>query len=270
MKRLWLSLLLLSVVTLAIAQNRFYRPGQPPRPSDDMSWQIDSKFKHDVFTFVRVEYDSWSDRGWRQKWMTDAPDSDQNFSFRLQQLTALKVNPDPVSLRLTDPALFDYPWIYLIEPGQLVFNDEEVAALRKYLLGGGFLMVDDFWGVDEWENFRDQLKRVLPDRDAHEVPIEHPIFNCVFPIKKKPQIPNVHTGMLSEYSGITWERPDARTPEYKAIYDDKGRIIVFICHNTDLGDGWEQEGVSAYYFREFSEKFAYPLGINIVFYAMTH
>jgi hypothetical protein len=270
-------LLLLLCAVLVQAQRRSgYRGGRADRRAappqvDDLTWTVDPKFKKDVFTFVRIRYQSnW---GW-EKWQTDWPDSDQNFSFRLQQVTALKVNPNPVILELTDKELFQYPWIYIVEPGRLVFSDDEVAALKKYLLGGGFLMVDDFWGVDEYENFHQQIKRVFPDKEPQELPFEHPIFNCVFPLKqklaKKPQIPNIYLGIESEQTHITWERPDAVTPEYKGVFDDNGRMMVIICHNTDLGDGWEREGESEYYFREFSEKQAYPLGINIVFYAMTH
>ena len=103
-----------------------------------------------------------------------------------------------------------------------------------------------------------------------ELPLDHPIFHCVFDLKEKPQVPNVAQGIESEWTHITWERADAKEVHYKAIFDDKNRIMVMICHNTDLGDGWEREGESEYYFHEFSEKKAYPLGINIVFYAMTH
>ena len=105
-------------------------------------------------------------------WSTDYPDSDFNFSYRLQQLTSLKVNPDPIILRLTDDELFDYPFIYMIEPGALVFDEQEVAALRKYLLNGGFLMVDDFWGDYEYQNFYEQIKRVFPEpqREPQELP----------------------------------------------------------------------------------------------------
>ena len=280
MRRGLLILLLVFCVVAAEAQRRFgnrgggygrgNRQAAPPQV-DDLKWTVDPRFKNDVFTFVRIRYHSrW---GW-EKWPIDWPDSDQNFSFRLQQVTALKVNPDPAIIELTDKELFQYPWIYIVEPGRLIFSDEEVAALKKYLLGGGFLMVDDFWGVDEYENFHEQIKRVFPEKEPQELPFEHPIFNCVVPLKeklpRKPQIPNINLGIESEWSGITWERPDAVTPEYKAIFDDNGRMMVIICHNTDLGDGWEREGESEYYFREFSEKQAYPLGINIVFYAMTH
>lgn len=270
MRRLVLLLVLLCVAAV-YAQRRYRAPRHATPPMEEMSWQNAPRFKHDVFTFVRIRYTSVGRRGWGgQQWATDYPDSEQNFSFRLQQLTALKVNPEPVVLELTDPRLFDYPWIYMIEPGNLLFSEEEVLTLRRYLLTGGFLMVDDFWGEDEYANFYNEIKRVFPDREPQELPIEHPIFNCVFPIRAKPQIPNIYTGEESRYTGITWERHDAQTPHYKGIFDDEDRMMVVICHNTDLGDGWEREGESEYYFREFSEKKAYPLGINIVFYAMTH
>ena len=131
-------------------------------------------------------------------------------------------------------------------------------------------MLDDFWGEREYANIATEMKRVFPEREPVELSIDHPIFNCVFTIRKKPQIPNVRLGIQSEYTGVTWERPDAKNPDYRAIYDDKNRMMVLFCHNTDDGDGWEREGESEYYFRELSEKAAYPLGINIIFYSMTH
>ncbi len=231
-------------------------------------WTIDPEFSEDVFTFVRIRYNTYSG-GWG-RWATDYPDSDLNFSFRLQQLTSMKVDPNGLVLELTDPKLFDHPFIYLIEPGNLSFTQEEVKALRKYLLNGGFLMVDDFWGEAEWDNFYYEMKRVFPDREPKELPLEHPIFHCVYDLKKKPQIPSIGRALSGRFEGITWERWDAQVPHYKAFLDDKGRMMAIICHNTDLGDGWEEEGVDPWYFKEFSEKHAYPLGINIVFYAMTH
>jgi hypothetical protein len=166
--------------------------------------------------------------------------------------------------------LFDYPFIYIVEPGALFFSDEEVKALRHYLDNGGFLMVDDFWGEEEWYNFYTEIRRVFPDRQPQELPLDHPIFHCVYDLKRKPQIPSIDYAWAGRYTGRTWERWDAQTPHYKAIFDDHGRMMVIICHNTDLGDGWEREGEDPWYFHEFSEKYAYPLGINIVVYAMTH
>jgi len=233
-------------------------------------WKNDPKFERDTFTFARVIYSGWGGRRRGGSWATDYPDSDLNFSFRLQQLTSLKVNPRPVQLELTDEKLFDYPWVYMIEPGSLFFEEAEVKALRKYLLSGGFMMVDDFWGGDEYDNFHTEIKRVFPDREVVDLPLEHPIFHCVYDLKQKPQVPSIGHGANGQR--FEW-RPgpdDGSQVHYRAIFDDKGRMMVIICHNTDLGDGWEREGENHYYFKEFSEKQAYPMGINIVFYAMTH
>lgn len=237
-------------------------------------WEIDQDFPDDLFTFVRIKYDSsYGRRRGGGSWATDFRSSDLNFSLRLQQLTSLKVNPDPIVLELTDPKLFDYPFIYIVEPGRLTFYEDEVKALRRYLDNGGFLMVDDFWGDDEWDNFYYEIKRVFPRREPEEVPLSHEIFHCVYDLKEKPQVPSIDVAWHGREYGITWERrynSDTSIPYYKAIKDDEGRIMVFICHNTDLGDGWEREGENRFYFDEFSVKKAYPMGINIVTYAMTH
>ena len=149
-------------------------------------------------------------------------------------------------------------------------SEGEVVALRRYLLNGGFLMVDDFWGDYEWENFYTQMKRVFPDREPVELPLDHEIFHCVYRLKEKPQVPSIHSW---QRGGVDWEYGhggDTREVHYKALFDDEGRMMAIICHNTDLGDGWEREGENEDYFHQFSEKWAYPMGINIVFYAMTH
>jgi hypothetical protein len=256
-------------VTLAQwGRGRSRRMGRPDPSQVDRNgvpeWPVNNDFPHDSFTFVRIEYDS--DRGW-DKWLIDYPDSDLNFSYRLQELTSIQVNPQPKMLRLTDDELFDYPFVYLIEPGDMAdLSLDEITALRRYLFNGGFMMVDDFWGEREWWNFYTQMKRVFPDREAEEIPLEHEIFHCVYELKEKPQVPSINMWA----SGYTYERSDAREAHYRAFHDDKGRMVMLICHNTDLGDGWEREGLSQDYFREMSEKYAYPMGINIVVYAMTH
>ncbi len=280
-KKLWIGLVFALVLgSIAIAQygrgdRDWYRRGRaellmPDDPNRDRkgvpTWDKDQEFKHDVFTFVRVDYTSYRDRGGRGKWQTDYPDSDLNFSYRLQELTSLKVDPNGKVLKLTDPKLFDYPFLYLIEPGQMQLEEAEVLALRRYLENGGFLMVDDFWGEDEWWVFHQQIKRVFPNREPMELPLEHEIFHCVYDLKEKPQIPSIN----HYWNGRTTERWDAKEAHYRGIFDDKGRMMVIICHNTDLGDGWEREGLDNGYFKEYSEKWAYPLGINIVTYAMTH
>lgn len=268
---------ILILVTLSFAQRgrrRFRGDGDRYGRNGVPRWEMDQDFRHDVFTFARLRYNSDSGYGRRGRggWSTDYPDSDLNFSLRLQQLTSMRVNPDPVIVELTDDTLFDYPFLYMIEPGRLYFFDEEIVALRRYLLNGGFLMVDDFWGDREYRNFEMEMKRVFPNRTATEVPLSHEIFQCVYPLTEKPQIPAINVARWGREHGITWEErySDTSTPFYKAITDDDGRIMVFICHNTDLGDGWEREGENEWYFHEFSVKKAYPLGINIVTYAMTH
>jgi hypothetical protein len=259
--------------TVAIAQRsrgyrREFRPGEPVDRGGVPEWKNDEQFKDDVFIFTRVRYKSWGG-GWGRRggrWATDYPDADLNISFRLQQLTTVDSDPDGRVIELTDDTLFDYPLIYMIEPGDMYLDDEEVIALRKYCLNGGFLWVDDFWGEAEWDNFYENIKRVFPDREPEELPLSHPIFNCVYTLKVKPQIPSIHAW----YDGRTTERWDAQEAHYRAIKDDKGRIMALICHNTDIGDGWEREGMDPGYFKEFSEKYSYPMGINIVTYAMTH
>jgi hypothetical protein len=269
-----LVLLFVAAATAVAQRGRFRRSEFGPEGVDRGNlpvWKTDERFKGDLFTFVRVRYSSYGGGwggGWGGgNWATDYPDSDLNFSYRLHELTALEVDPHGKILDLTDDAILDYPFIYLIEPGRMQLEEQEVAGLRRYLLNGGFLMVDDFWGVAEWENFHREIKRVFPDREPIELPLEHEIFHCVYDLKKKPQVPSIHHW---QRTGLTAERPDALEPHYKGIFDDKGRMMAIVCHNTDLGDGWEREGEDPRYFKEFSEKWSYPLGINIVTYAMTH
>lgn len=234
------------------------------------NWKSDLEFKYDEFRFVRVKYDSYGRTRWGQKWRIDYPDSDLNFSFRLQQLTSLKVNPNPIFLELTDPRILNYPFMYLIEPGDIYFTVEEAKAMRHYLNNGGFIMVDDFWGDSEWYDFEQAMKMVFPSRTYEELQIDHPIFHCVYDLKTKPQCPAIgHYEQTGETTDRPWD-PSAREVHYRAYYDDDGRMCMIACFNTDLGDGWEREGESEFYFKRFSEKEAYPMGINIVVYAMTH
>jgi len=235
-------------------------------------WTNPRAFARDTFTFVRVRRGRvpYAPGG---NWATDTPDSDLNLSFRLQQMTSLRTNPDGRFLRLTDPELGEFPFIYMVEPGSLFLTDPEIVALRKYLLNGGFLVLDDFWGDTEWANAESVIKKVLPERGFTELPLEHPVYHCVFEIKSKGQVPNYRQGIQSQYDGVTWEwnhDGDVRTVHHRAIFDDKGRMMIIATHNTDNGDGWEREGEDDYFFHTFSERISYPLGINIIFYAMSH
>src|SRR5688572_30415959 len=180
-----------------------------PTHSYDMpEWTNSPAFKKDVFTFVRVQYRRGPSYARRAGYcFTDFPDSDLNFSYRLQQLTSLKVEPDPRVIRITDPELFNFPFIYMVEPGALQFEDEEVQVLRRYLANGGFLMADDFWGSLEWENFAEQMKRVFPERDFTDLAEDHPVFSCVFSLRRprnELQVPNYWQGENSQYDRVTW------------------------------------------------------------------
>jgi hypothetical protein len=274
------SLALVLVVGMVFGQRRSRRGGgfggggfrgdpanlDPSNRNGVPTWEVDANFKSDLFTFVRIQYNS-EQRYY--SWQTDFPDSDLNFTFRLQQLTSLKVDPNWKILELSDDALFDYPFIYMLEVAGLEFTEQEIIDLRRYLLNGGFLMVDDFWGDYALERFREQMKRVFPDKDLAPLDMNHPIFHCVYDLKEKPQVPGIDMARANRGTGRTDERGSGPA-EYYGLFDDKGRMMAIICHNTDLGDGWEREGEEEWYFHEFSEKKAYPMGINIVFYAMTH
>ena len=253
----------------------------PPKPTDlsdrhgIVVWDTDPNFKKDMFTFCRIEYHSYR---YSDSWLTDFPDSDLDFSFRLQQLTSMKVNPMPVRVKITDKELFDYPFLYMLEVATLEFLDEEIEPLRRHLTNGGFLMVDDFWGERAWLSFKDQMKRILPDCEPVELDITHPLFHCVFDLKQLPQIPGIEQAVKlnTKVTGITTEvaltggTDGDGKPHFYAYFDKKGRMMAIVCNNNDLGDSWEREGEDQWYFETFSVKQGYPMGVNIVFWAMTH
>jgi hypothetical protein len=250
--------------------------------SDTPMWTNTPGFENDVFTFARIIYRRGAyNEGSPWGWITDFPDSDLNLSYRLQQVTSMRTSPEGRVLRLTDPALFDYPWIYMVEPGSMILRDEDIPILRDYLLNGGVLWADDFWGAVEWANFEHEIKRAIPERGFVELEMDHPIFHSVFDLrvpKNKLQTPNIQQGIRSldprsSSYGVTWEPyhgEDSTDMHVRAMFDDKGRIMVIATHNCDNGDGWEREGENDGFFHEFSEKRAYPLGFNIVTYLMTH
>jgi hypothetical protein len=255
--------------------NRQFYDYQPP-PRDI--------FPDHRFTFCRIQYTSVDGPGRQgQGWAIEYPQADLNLSLRLAELTTIRISlaedgrPRHVLLRLTDPGLFDYPMIFLSEPGAMALSDAEQSALRSYLLRGGFLHIDDFHGDAEWENVAYELGQVLPPEEYPivEIPMTHELFHTVFDIKEVPQVPSIHGYDYWLRTGDTVEwRHDYRggdtAPHCRGIFDSRGRLMVCLTFNTDIGDGWEREGVNEGYFREFSVRKAYPMGINIVVYAMTH
>ncbi len=243
--------------------------------SDFPIWQVSPALPNDVFTFARLRYPSYGDGRSRRslgKWTTDYPDAELNLAYRMQQLTSIQTNPFGAVVDIEPEQLRHYPFIYMVEPGSNDISQEQAKVLRDYMLNGGFLMVDDFWGDEEWDTFYAAFKMMWPDRDFVELELDHQIFHQVFDLPVKPQIPSIGIAMAGRSRGFTneWNKAGSEIPHFRAVLDDKKRICMLICFNTDLGDGWEEEGTDPWYFREFSEKYAYPLGINIMVYAMTH
>jgi hypothetical protein len=228
------------------------------------------------FNFCRGIYTQTRGEAGGQGWSTDYPDADLNFSIRLSELTKTRVRfdatgtPDFVTVRLTDEALFQCPYLHMEDVGTLTFSDDEVQALRAYLLKGGFLWVDDFWGSYAWAEWSAEIARVLPPSEfpIRDLPAEHPIFRTQFHIERFPQIPSIQSwrGNPDETS----ERgSDSAEPHIRAIADRHGRVMVLMTHNTDISDAWEREAEDPRYFYSFSPS-GYAVGINVMMYAMTH
>ena len=242
-----------------------------PLRSEFPTWDIDAGFEQDVFTFVRIEYDSFGPFGWWDRWDNDYPDGDWNFSLRLQELTALQVSPESKVLRLNNPELLDYPFAYMAGVQTMVLSQTERESLRRYLLNGGFLMMDDFWGTAAWANVQREMRKVFPDRQPQELPLSHTIFHFIYDLKELPQVVDIRTWEEgNRYEHRHGPSDGDVAPHFWAYFNDQGDVIALLCLNNDIGDGWEREGENAEYFHEFSEKYSYPLGINILMYAMTH
>lgn len=224
------------------------------------------------FHFCRLVYQGNRNGG---SWTTDYPNADINMSIRLAELTRINVSvtdgrPNHLLVRPTDDNLYQCPMVIMTAPGSAVFNDAEAAALRDYLAKGGFLWADDFWGSDQWEQWEEQLRKVLPASDHRivDVPPDHPMLHAQFVVTEIPQIPNI--GYFRRSGGDTSEQgADSAVPTARIISDDDGRVMVLMTHNTDISDSWEREGEDASYFFAFSPR-GYALGINVFLYAMTH
>lgn len=231
----------------------------------------DHRFAGLTWTFARIRYTSnapmirsrfstFED----EPWFIDAPAAEQNLSRRLRTVTSIQVN-EPVHLTLQDPNLWSYPWIYIVEPGNLHLTDEEVPILREFLLRGGTLTFDDFHGPLEWMTMEQEMKRVFPDRRIVDLPKTHPIYSCFYQLDGFPQTP----GLGSFLMGRTWEK-GGYEGMLRAIEDDAGRAMVLINWNTDMGDGWEWSNAADYpgYVRFTAQ--AYRMQINEIIYSLTH
>jgi hypothetical protein len=231
------------------------------------------------FYFTRARYsDGGGGRGFRGRnrggeWDMDYPKADCQFISVVKRLAGLDMFDDSNAIRLDDPDLRRYPFLYALEVGRnggMNLSEEEVAGLRDYLAAGGYLVIDDFWGTEEWRNFESEIQRVLPGRPIVDIPLDHPIFRIFYEITEIKQVPivgNAEAVALGFPGAVTYER-DGYVPHVRGIFDDDGRPMVIINWNTDLGDAWEW-AESPYYPLEYST-FAFQLGVNLVLYGMTH
>lgn len=226
------------------------------------------------FSFCRVAT-STSTMGDGGGWMVDYPRADINLSIRLSELTRTAISvdaagePNHLVVRLTDAELFQCPFIMMTEVGNVYFAPEEAQALRDYLLKGGFLWADDFWGSYAWDHWASEFSKVLSPAEypMRELPMDHSLFHTQFTVTRIPQIPAIGWWMST---GTTSERyADSAVPRAMGVADTRGRLMAFITHNTDVGDSWEREGDDPTYFYKFSVD-GYALGINTLLYAMTH
>jgi len=211
------------------------------------------------FRFTRAAYNGFGFRSWT----VDYPKADRQFLTGLRRLTGIDASGDENPVRLDDPDLSRFPFLYAVEVGHMSLSEEEVRGLRRYLMAGGFLVVDDFWGTFEWQNFEGEIHRVLPGRAIEELPLDHPLFRTFYRIDRILQVPNVGNALSG---GPTWEK-DGYLPHCRGIFDDQQRLIVVINWNTDLGDAWEW-AENPYYPLKYST-YAYQMGVNFIVYAMS-
>jgi len=226
------------------------------------------------FMFCRLQYDRVIGFPSGFGWGTDYPRSDRNFMTRLSQLTSARVthwNDGDVGhavVRASDPDLFQCPFLFASDPGTAGFSDAEVAGLRTWLLKGGFLWVDDFWGEPAWQHWAGEIGRVLPEHRIQDLTPGHPLYSVFYALPKVPQIPSIQSWY--DTGGRTQERGfEPGEPHLRAILDERGRILVLMTHNTDIADGWEREQDNEDFFYRFTAQ-AYGVGINAVVWAMSH
>jgi hypothetical protein len=202
-------------------------------------------------------------QGWG--WGTDYPGGDCKFMGAVHRLTGIRVHPNPNVVEIMDEKLFKFPFVYAVEVGGMYLDKEEAERLREYLLRGGFLHVDDFWGPDELDNLFIQMQKVFPDRQFERLQVSHPVFNTFFNVDEILQIPNRGNGCNGD---STWEDSRDREPVVYGISDDSGRLMVLVTYNSDLGDAWEYMDLPCYP-AKFSGA-AYRMGLNFMIYAMSH
>jgi len=195
-----------------------------------------------AFVVARVKYSGGGD------WYSDPQSLPELLEF-VRNNTRMDVAPEPETVELSSAGLFSFPYLYLTGHGNMVLSDREAERLRRYLLGGGFLHVDDNYGLDS--HFRRELAKVFPDRELVELPFDHPIYNNQFEFPNG--LPKIH-------------EHDGNPPQGLAILDDRDRVVLFYSYESDLGDGWEPEAVHSD--PPELRQAALRMGTNILTYAM--
>jgi hypothetical protein len=198
-------------------------------------------------------------------WSMDSPGADCKFMGGVHRLTGLAVHPNPNMVEVTDTELFKFPYAYIAEPGGMDLTNEEVAQLREYLLRGGFIHADDFWGRYELSNFEFQMKRVFPEYSFEELTPKDPSFHTFFDIDEIMQIPGEGAGCSG---GLTYEDRSDPVPRVLGLRDEKGRLMIIATYNSDLGDAWEFMDKPCYPAKYSGQ--AYRLGLNFMIYSATH
>jgi len=193
---------------------------------------------------ARVQYDGGGD------WYSDEESLTELFAFARQH-TLLGVAPEEEVVELSTDKLFTFPYLYLTGHGNVTFSAAEADRLRRYLLQGGFLHIDDNYGLDE--HIRPELEKVFPEKELVEVPFDHPVYNA--PYDFSDGLPKIH-------------EHDGDAPKGYGYFDENGRLMVFYTVETDLGDGWEPASVHDN--PPDKRRAALRMGTNILTYAMTH
>jgi hypothetical protein len=268
LRRIAVSVLLAAfcaAATSAQRRGRFFEPVRSPTPES-----FDGAFNFCRIMFTAMRY------GFGGNWSVDYPRADVNMSIRLSEITKTRISidatgePNHLVLELTDPLLFDCPFIMMTEVGSAYFSPEEAAKLREYLQKGGFLWADDFWGSMAWEQWVEEFSKVLPPNEypIFEIPKDHPLFRAQFEISKVAQIPSI-THWMGSGGGTSERYEDSAVPHAMGIANSQGRLMVLMTHNTDFGDSWEREADDPNYFYRFSVD-GYAFGINVLLYSMSH
>jgi hypothetical protein len=229
------------------------------------------------FTFCRMQYRRARSEPSGIGWETDYPYAEINLMTRLSELTKTPISrdengdPNHYVIRLTDDTLYNCPFIMASDAGTIGLSEIEAVRLHDYLLKGGFLWVDDFWGTLAWEHWADQIARALPPSEfpIEDIRLDDSMLRSMYIIEQVPQITNIQFWRGSRGQYTSERGPDSDEVHLRAIRDDHGRIMVLMTHNTDVADSWEREGEDPAFFYQFSPG-GYALGVNVLLHAMTH